>query len=52
MSQATVELASRFAFASFAFAEKFGSTLKLSGSGRRLFKLADERQQLSQPFLV
>lgn len=47
-----MELARRFAFDSLALAEDFSSTLKLSGSRRRLFELADERQQGSELFLV
>jgi hypothetical protein len=52
MSQARVELARRFAFDSIALAEKLGSTLKLSGSTRRSFELAHERQQGFELFLV
>jgi hypothetical protein len=46
MAQPSVELARGFAFDPFALAEEFSSALKLSGSGGRLFVLADERQQL------
>jgi hypothetical protein len=46
MSQASMELARRFAFDSFTLAEDSGSALKLSGSGRRSFELANERQQM------
>ena len=46
MVQPSVELERGFAFVSFALAKEFSSVLKLSGSGRRLFVLADERQQL------
>lgn len=52
MSQPSVKLARRFAFDSIALAEELGSTLKLSGSRRRLFKVANERQQGSQLFLI
>jgi hypothetical protein len=44
--QPTVKTGRSFAFDSFALAKEFGSTLKFSGSGRRLFELAYERQQL------
>ena len=46
MAQPSVELARGFAFDSYALAEEFPSTLKLSGSGRRLVELANARQQL------
>jgi hypothetical protein len=46
MPQPSAELARGFIFASFAFAEEFHSALKLSGSRRRSFELADEGQQL------
>jgi len=46
MSQPSVELARGFAFDSYALAEEFPSTLKLSGSGRRFVELANARQQL------
>ena len=52
MSQPAVEPGRRFAFDSFALAEELGSTLKFSGSGRRLFELAYERQQLRELELV
>jgi hypothetical protein len=44
--QPSAKLDRGFAFVSFALAEEFSATFKLSGSGRRLFVLADERQQL------
>jgi hypothetical protein len=47
-----MELARSFAFASIALAEKLGSSLKLSGSRRRSFELANERHQGSELFLV
>jgi hypothetical protein len=46
MVQPSVKLERGFAVVAFALAEKSSSTFKLSGSGRRLFVLADERQQL------
>ena len=46
LAQPSVELARGFAFDPFALAEEFLSALKLSGSGRRLVELANERQQL------
>jgi hypothetical protein len=46
MVQPSVELARGFAFNSFALAEEFPSTLKVSGSGRRLVELANAHQQL------
>ena len=52
MPQASVELPRCFTFNSFALAEDFGSTLKLSGSRRRSFELAYERQQGSELFRV
>ena len=52
MSQASVELTRGFAFASFARAEGFGSTFKLSGSRRRSLELANERQQSSELVIV
>jgi hypothetical protein len=47
MPQPTVKLAGRFAFDSFALAEERCSLFQLSGSGRSLFEVADERQQVS-----
>jgi hypothetical protein len=52
MVQPSVKLERGFAFVSFALAEEFSSVLKLSGSGRRLLVLADERQQLRQLVLA
>ena len=46
LPQPSVELPRGFAFDSFAPAEKFPSALKLNSSVRRLFKPANERQQL------
>ena len=46
MSQPTVELARRFPFDSYALAEEFDSTLKLSDSGRRFLESAHELQQI------
>jgi hypothetical protein len=46
MVQPSVKLPRGFAFDSFALADEFPSLLKLSGSGRRLVELANDRQQL------
>jgi hypothetical protein len=45
MAQPSAELARGFAFVSLAVAEGFDATLELGGSRRRLFELADKRQQ-------
>jgi len=52
VAQPTVESAGSFALKPIAFAEEFRSTLKLGGSGRRSFKLTNERQQEAKLFLV
>ena len=46
MSQPIVELAGGFVVASLTLAEEFASALKLRGSRKRLFELANELQQL------
>ena len=52
MTQPSVELARCFAFDPFALTEEFLSASKVSGSERRLLKLANKRQQLRELVLV
>jgi hypothetical protein len=52
MPEASTELARRFVFVSSALAEEFDSALKLGGSWRRFFEMADESQQLLQLVFV
>lgn len=48
MTKPSVEPTGGFAFESFAFAEEFGSMLKLGGSRRRSFELTNERKQVAK----
>lgn len=52
VAQPAVESAGSFALEPIAFAEELRSTLKLGGSGRRSFKLTNERKQEAQLFFV